>query len=445
VVGEPLPHLDAPRIVFSRQINVHMRLIETGSILAGNMPRTAPRLRATRALGHRSFRVIWATFLIGQLGFWLTFVSFQSLMADLTDSDGTWLGLIYFTNFIPMLLFAPVAGVVADRVERKRILTIGYLAISAIVSGLAAITLADAVTQLWMLPFAFLLGTGFAFTAPASQSIIANTVPIGDLPSAVAMNSVGANLARVVGPTVAAPVIAIWNEGVAFAAYGVAALVVAVRLRSLPIPPNVPEAIAESFLQRLRGGLAHARERPPAVAALALLCVSSVFAGSYLALLPIVAKETFGRPDDFTTLAAVTGLGSVLGGFSSGLRQTAPTFRAAAGLVAAFGISLMVFGLSTTWTVALITVALVGACYFAAMTTLNTLLQSLCDDAKRGRMMSLFLIGWAGLVPIGGLWQGLSASAFGPRPTVLVAGAVTAAFPVVAVTLRRRRRPVYAV
>jgi MFS family permease len=330
--------------------------------------------------------------------------------------------------------------VVADRVERKRILTVGYLAISAIVTGLAAVTFTDVVTPTNMLPFAFALGTGFAFTAPASQSIIANTVPIADLPSAVAMNSVGANLSRVVGPTVAAPVIAIWNEGVAFAAYGVAALIVALRVGRLPIPPNVPEEVSESFIGRVRSGLVHARERPPAIAALTLLCVSSLFAGSYLSLLPLVAKDIYGRPDDFTTLAAVTGLGSVVGGFSSGLRQTAPTFRAGAGLVAAFGASLFLFGLADTWTLALITVALVGACYFAAMTTLNTLLQTLCDDAKRGRMMSLFLIGWAGLVPIGGLWQGLSASAWGPRATVLVAGAVTAAYPVVTLALRRRRR-----
>jgi MFS family permease len=397
------------------------------------------RPRAARALGHHSFRVIWSTFLIGQLGFWLTFVAFQSLMADLTDSSGAWLGFLYFMNFIPMLLFAPVAGVAADRVERKRILTVGYLCISAVVSALAAVTLSDVVRPATMLPFAFLLGTGFAFTAPASQSIIANTVPPEDLPSAVAMNSVGANLSRVVGPTVAAPVIELWNEGVAFAAYGVAALIVAIRVRSLPIPAHVPETANESFLGRVRSGLEHARERPPAVAALTLLCVSSLFAGSYLSVLPLVAKDVFGRPDDFTTLAAVTGLGSVIGGFSSGMRQTAPSYRASAGLVTAFGVSLFVFALADTWTLSLVTVALVGACYFAAMTTLNTLLQSLCDDAKRGRMMSLFLIGWAGLVPIGGLWQGLSASAWGPRTTLLIAGGVTATYPLTSLALRRRR------
>jgi predicted MFS family arabinose efflux permease len=257
------------------------------------------------------------------------------------------------------------------------------------------------------------------------------------------MQSVGANLSRVIGPTVAAPVIELWNEGVAFATYGVAAIIVALRVKSLPIPPNVPEAVSESFVGRVRSGLVHARERPPAVAALTLLCVSSLFAGSYLALLPLVAKETFGRPDDFTTLAAVTGIGSLLGGFSSGLRQTAPTFRAGAGLVALFGASLFVFALADTWTLALVTVAAVGACYFAAMTTLNTLLQSLCDDNKRGRIMSLFLIGWAGLVPVGGLWQGLSASAFGPRPTLLIAGAVTALFPAMSLA-RRGRRPTHA-
>ena len=169
----------------------------------------SPRGRGFRALQHHEFRTVWSTFVVGQLGFWISFISLQALMARLTDSDGGWLGLLFFTNFIPTLLFTPVAGVVADRVERKRILLVGYVLLCGLMSGLAALALTDNVSPLVLLPFAFGTGTIFSFNAPASQSIVANSVPPVDLPSAVSLQAVGANASRVVGPTLAAPVLAI--------------------------------------------------------------------------------------------------------------------------------------------------------------------------------------------------------------------------------------------
>ncbi len=389
---------------------------------------------------HTEFRVVWSTFVVGQLGFWISFITFQALMARLTGSDGKWLGLLFFTNFIPMLVFTPFAGVIADRLERRRIMMVCYVLLTILMTVLAVLAFTENVTPTTLLPFAFGIGTIFSFNAPAGQAVVANSVPAADLTSAVSLQSAGANLSRVIGPTVAAPFLTLWNEGAAFAVYAITSVIVVWRLRRVKLSTYEPEQSTGSFWQRLRGGFDHARERPPALAALSVLCMSSLFAAGYLALLPVLSDQVFGRPRGFTTLAAVTGFGSMIGALTTGFREKEPTFASATLLVAGFGASLLLLGRMTDWLAANAVMVVVGAFYFSGMTSLNTLIQSLADENKRGRIMSLFVIGWAGLVPIGGLWQGSLAQTQGVRTTITVAGSVTAAYSLLALALVGRRR-----
>ncbi len=361
-------------------------------------------------------------------------------MARLTHSDGKWLGLLFFCNFIPMLVFTPFAGVIADRVERKRIQVICYSLLVVVLSVLGALTLSDNVTPTTLLPFAFMIGTIFSFNAPAGQAIVANSVSSEDLPSAISLQSAGQNLSRVIGPTIAAPLLTLSNEGMAFVIYAATSALVAFLLRRVKLSGYDREDSPGSFWQRLRGGFDHARERPPALAALSVLCMSSLFAAGYLALLPVLSDQVFDRPRGFTTLAAVTGFGSMIGALTTGFREKQPTFSSAALLVAGFGASLVLLGRMTSWTGAMGVMVIVGAFYFSGMTSLNTLIQSLADENKRGRIMSLFVIGWAGLVPIAGLWQGAVAQTYGVRTTITIAGSVTAAYSLLALALAGRRR-----
>lgn len=403
---------------------------------------SSPRGRGVRALASPPFRLVWTTLFVGQLGFWISLISMQSLMAELTGSDPGWLGLLFFTNFIPMLVFTSFAGVLADRVDRKQILVASAGSVVVIMATLTTLQALDKVSPMMMLPFAFAIGTVFAFNAPANQAIVASTVPTTDLSSAISLVSVASNLSRVVGPTLAAPVIVLTNEAVAFALYGFASLVQAVILHArVHVPPYEPEP-PSPLIERLRGGIVHARERPPMGAALALVGMSSLFAGAYLALLPVVADRDFGRgTSGFTTMAAVAGLGSMIGALFTGFREASPSLRGGAMLTASFGATLALFSLTTSWPVALLLLAMTGATYFAAMTTLNTLIQLLSDDNKRGRVMALFTVAWAGLVPIGGLWQGQIALRIGAIEIIGLAGLATTAFAsvVVALTYRRRR------
>ena len=268
--------------------------------------------------------------------------------------------------------------------------------------------------------------------------------PREDLPSAISLNSTGANLSRVVGPTIAAPLLSIWNEGAAFVVYAATSVIVFFLLRRARLNDYEREVGISKFSEWLRSGWVHARERPPAMRALSILAMSSMFAGAYLAVLPIVAAKVFDKgPAGFSLLAAMAGIGSVGGAFLTGLRVNVPTLRSLGLQTAAFGVSLTVFAAAPTWTWALILVIPVGTLYFWAMTSINTLLQFLADDARRGRMMSLFQVGWAGLIPFGGLWLGVVAAAQGARLALVIAGAVTASYALLAITIpvARSRQP----
>jgi MFS family permease len=414
--------------------------LESGELLGFEGPVPSRGKRAFRALRHREYRLVWGTFMVGQLGFWISFISLQALMARLTHSSGSWLGLLFFVNFSPMLVFTPVAGVVADRIERKQILQTTFSLLAILMSGLAFMTLSGRATPLLLLPFAFGVGSLFSFNAPASQSIVANSVPRFDLPSAISLQSAGQNLARVVGPTVAAPILGLWNEGAAFAVYAAACTTVVLLLRPLHLSTYTPEVDDGRFLRRVHRGFEHARERPPALAVLSVLAMSSLFAAAYLSLLPVLAAEVYDRgPAGFTTLAAVTGIGSMIGALTTAFRDSVPTLRYSALLVAGFGASVAAFGSMRTWPMALALSVVVGIFYFSGMTTLNTLLQYLADEKMRGRISSLFVICWAGLVPLGGLWQGLSAARNGVRVTMILAGCITAAYALGVALIRGRR------
>lgn len=398
------------------------------------------RSRAFRALNHPEFRVVWGTFIVGQLGFWISFVSIQALMSRLTDADGTWLGLLYFCNFIPTLVFTPIAGVVADRVERKRILMYGYFGLVVVMGTLGAFTLSDNIRPATILPFAFLTGTVFSFNAPASQAIVAGSVVREDLPSAVSLNSTGANISRVIGPTLAAPLITLWNEGAAFIVYAATSAIVLVMLQRVRLRDYERESGIDGFWSWLKSGWRYARSHPPAVRVLSILAMSSLFAGAYLVALPIVAQRDFDEGvSGFTLLAAMSGVGSVFGAFLTGLRVGVPSLRSLGLQVAAFGLSIMLFAASPTWTWALVLVVPVGTLYFWAMTSVNTLLQFVADDAHRGRILSLFQVGWAGLIPMGGLWLGAASAAWGARSALAIAGAVTAAYALLAIAAPVRR------
>lgn len=381
-----------------------------------------------RAFRHREYRLFYAAFAVNQIGFWVSHISLQGLTADLSGNDPFQLGLLFFFLFTPAFFFGPFAGVAADRFDRKAIVLGANFAIAALMLLLGAAALMGVATSHLVLLLAFLIGTCFTFGNPAGSALAANIVEVDDLASAVSLQSATNNLTRVLGPALAAPLLARGQFAVAFGLFAAASLAAASLVARVRVPRDRPRtAEAGGVLARIRGGLAHARERRPAVAALLTVGVLALFGVSHVALLPVFAEKVLGRQETFAWLVAMAGFGAMFGAVVTG-RRARPTLRNAALSFVVYALALGGFALSRTLPWALVAQFVVGYCYFSVMTGLQTLLQQIVDDTKRGRIMSLFQMAWAGLVPFGALAMGSVAGPFGVVPTLLATATVCLLF-----------------
>lgn len=378
---------------------------------------------AFRALGYRQFRTLFAANSVGDVGYWISFIALQAEMADITHKSATWLGVLFFANFIPMLIFAPVAGVVADRYDRKLILICIRSVIAVLGAVMAVLILSGVATPGVLVGMAFLLGTTYGFMGPAQSAAVANTVPREAIMGAVSMASAGNNLCRIAGPALAAPILAIWGTGWAFVVYAGSSALVAILLLPIHLTATLKVHDNSGMWRRMLDGLLHARERPPAVRALITMCVFSIFGAAQMALYPLFASDVHDKPTRaFTSIVVASGVGAVFGAVGNGFRRTVPSLRTALFWLVGFSLASIGFALAGTWALCLAFAVVVGFCYFSMTTALNTMLQHLADDAQRGRIMSLFVVTWGGVIPIGAIFMGVAAQATS-APFVVAFGA----------------------
>lgn len=382
------------------------------------------RGRAFRALAHRPYRLLFAAFMVNQTGFWISHIAMQGLMANLRPGDPLSLGMLFFALFIPAFAVAPLAGLAADRFDRKRMMLASYMSVALLSALLALLVGSGAISAPLLLLVALGLGTSFAFAGPASFSLAANAVPAPDLASAVSLQSAANNLTRVVGPMLAAPILTSARFEWAFAVFVVTAGVAACLIAAMQVAPREQEAEDGGILARLGAGWVHARERRPALPALLMVATLSLFGVSHAAVLPVFATEMLGSVDAFAWMVVASGAGAMLGALSIGYREPARDLRSAALLMGVYGAALGVFAITRSLAAAMACQFAIGWTYFAIMTGLQTLVQGLVDESRRGRVMSLFQVAWAGIVPFGGLLMGASATWLGVTPALGLSAAV---------------------
>ena len=380
-----------------------------------------------RALSHPAFRLLFVAFIINQTGFWISHLSLQKQMTLLSNNDTRMVGLLFFFLFLPAFLFAPLAGVVADQFDRKAIILTCYVLIASCCGVLSWLTATDEMTPYRMIAVAACMGLCFAFSGPASFAIAANSVPAEDLPSAVSLQSAANNLTRVVGPLIATPLVAAGRFDISFASYLVAALIAGFLTLRMKIERFTPDDDESGIWNRIHNGIVHARDRHPAVPALSLVAMLSFFGVSHTVLISAYATDVLHDDQYFTWLVCATGIGAVAGALRSGRERNPGIFSASTRLVV-YGAALFVFGATKSPIVALLAQVLVGYCYFAVMTSLQTLIQQLVDESKRGRVMSLFQVCWAGLVPFGSLAMGYLDVPISTSTTLMLAAAVCMAY-----------------
>lgn len=385
--------------------------------------------RAFRALSHGTFRIIWISFLASQLGFWVSSVSLQLLVVHLTGGDGPKLGLLAFFNFIPILVLSPIAGIIADRYDRRRVVVAAQVGFG-LVATLLSIMAVTGVTSLYLIyALAFGLGVALAMNGPVGSAIVANAVPRKDLPSAVSLQSVGLNLSRIVGPAIAVPIVLFGGPQAAFGLYAVVAFGSAAMLTRVTLPSRQRVAEHARWWIHLRQGFSHVRERPPAATLLSMVAVGGFFASSYSALVPVFGVTVLHLPTTgFFALVVAIGVGAAIGAYLTGFAPGRTKVAHSAIQMVALGVALSLIGLTHDYWTALVLSALFGALLFGLMATLATSLQFLVDDQSRGRVMALYVLAWAGLVPIGSLLLGYLGGAWGASRAILLFGVVTAVY-----------------
>tara|TARA_B100000131_G_scaffold148540_1_gene144291 strand:- start:174 stop:1430 length:1257 start_codon:yes stop_codon:yes gene_type:complete len=373
-------------------------------------PDAFPLPKAFLALNQKQFRRFYIGSIASQLGFWFSHISYQALMADLTD-DELWVSMLFVVTFTPVLFLGPFGGLLADRLDRKKLLLATYAALMTVSVLQVILVISNAISPLILLVTSFIVGLIMALLAPVVQAVTANTVQSQYLPSAISLQAMASNASRVLGPALAAPLVSNNLFEISWSLYGICAGLALVAAAGITLFPYQPDEDSIPIFQRLLDGVLHARDKNPAGNALILVGVMSIFGVSHVVLSPAFTSDALGRPaSDFAWLGASTGFGALIGALAAGSFTQQATLRRGAILAIPYCLLLAGFSRVTDFTVAVLIQILVGFFYIASFTTLQVVVQEVVAENFRGRVMSLFNIAWAGLVPIGSLLMGLLAS-----------------------------------
>lgn len=402
-----------------------------------------------RALRYRNYRLYFFGQGISLIGTWLTRVATGWLVYRLTNSAFL-LGVVGFAGQIPIFLLSPLAGVLVDRWDRHRLLlaTQGLAMLqSLMLAGLAL----SGIIQVWqIILLSIFQGLINAFDTPARQSFVIQMVDKReDLPNAIALNSSMFNGARLIGPSVAGLLIASVGEGVCFLVDGISYLAVIVSLLLMRIPKQIIENQTQKVLGGLKEGFRYAFGFAPIRAILLLLGLVSVLGFPYTVLLPVFARDVLkGGANTLGFLTGAAGVGALTGAIYLASRKSVVGLGRVIALAGSlFGLALIAFSFSRTTWLSLILMYLTGFSMMVQMASANTILQTIVDDDKRGRVMSFYSMAFMGMAPFGSLLAGAVAGEIGAPYTVMIGGILCLAGPAVFASrlpsLRVMVRPIY--
>ncbi len=381
------------------------------------------RLRTTfRALQHRNFQLFFGGQLISLTGTWMQTIAQSWLVYHMTGS-ALKLGKVGFFSQFPVFFLAPLGGMLADRVDRRRVVIGTQVASMILAFVLAALTLTGHIRVSHIYVLSALLGVVNAFDIPARQSFLSDMVGREDLMNAIALNSSMFNGARIVGPAIAGLVLAKISEGWCFFGNGVSYIAVIIGLLMMKVH-CAPRSSEVSPLESLREGFRFVSRTAPIRALLMLLGLVSLVCMPYTVLMPIfAAKILHGGPKALGTLMGATGVGAMFGALTlasrTGVRGLGRWVAIAA---ASLGLFLIAFSLSRTLWLSTLLLLPVGYCMMLEMSSSNTLIQSMTPDALRGRVMAVYSMMFMGMAPFGALFGGALAERLGAPVTVAIGG-----------------------
>ncbi|MCX7024679.1 MAG: MFS transporter [Spirochaetes bacterium] len=420
-----------------------------------NAPSTLhPKRPLVPALAHRGFRSFWLGQCVSLVGTWMQNVGQTILVVNLTRSDAEpggsplLVGLVGAAQYIPMLLFSLTAGSIADRLPKRPILVITQSCMAALAIGLSLLDFAGMASYGVVLAFAFALGTVNALDVPTRQSFVVEMVGRNHLANAISLNSAAFNLARMVGPAVAGIMAAAIGTAPCFLLNGLSFLPVVFAIATIRLDDD---AMAIRFSSRPRdpddgimAGLRYVARTPTVFFPLVLLAVESAVVMNYNVLIPVFNGSVLGGDgSSFGLLLGAMGAGSFLAAaFLSTRGDRSPDPRLMiAGAVGA-SISFAACSFARDFAIACILLALTGFFTILFTATTNALVQHSVEDAKRGRVMSIYALVFGGVIPFGNLYAGAVAATGGAPFAMALSGGIgtAAAFLVLGAVVSSRRR-----
>jgi MFS family permease len=409
-----------------------------------------PLARTFRALRHRNFRLFFVGQGLSVVGTWLQQVAMGWLVYRLTGS--AWLlGVVAFCNNVGILLFGNFAGVIADRIDRRRglMVTQSLMLTQAVILTVLTFTGVIAVWHLILL--ALWLGTCSAFDVPMRQSMYVHFVDDrADLPNAIALNSFLVNSARVLGPALAGILLSVTSEAACFALNALSFLAVIVALSRMRWSSELRHGgTGTGWWASWKEGAQYVATLPPVRALLILVAILAWTISPYSSLMPVYARDIYGGgPHTLGWLLSAAGAGALL---STGYLASRPSVRGLAGLIvkaaATCGIALAAFAYLRIYPLALVLMFCVGGGLILAAACSNTILHTIVEDRLRGRVSAFYTLAFLGVAPLGNLAAGALAGAVGTPMTFLFNG-VLATFGAVwywrrLPVLRKALRPIY--
>jgi MFS family permease len=377
------------------------------------------------AFKSRNYRLFFAGQGLSLIGSWMTQVAAIWLVYKLSTSP--WLlGIVGFASQVPSVVFLPIAGVFVERWDRHRVI-IATQILSMIQSlALAILTFTGVINISQLILLSLFQGTVNAFDAPARQAFVAEIVEKrDDLANAIALNSAMFNGARLIGPAVAGIIVATLGSAYCFLIDGLSYIAVISALLAMNLKPHtVTSNLKGNYLQRLKEGFVYAFSFPPIRAIILLLALVSFMGMQYTVLAPIFATQVLqGGPDALGFLMAASGVGALVGAVYLSTRKTVVGL----GKIIAYsptimGSGLVAFGLSRVLWFSLLMMFVIGLGFILQFASSNTLLQTLVEDDKRARVLSIYTLSFFGVIPFGNLFAGGLANYIGAPNTVIISG-----------------------
>jgi MFS family permease len=402
-----------------------------------------------RALQSRNYRLFFAGQTTSLIGTWMTRLATSWLVYRLTGS-AVLLGTVSFFSQVPMFFLAPIAGVWIDRWDRRRTLVLTQVLSMLQSLALAALTLSGTIRIWHIVALALAQGLINAIDMPARQAFVIQMVERReDLPNAIALNSSMVNATRLIGPAVAGIVIGAIGEGWCFLVDGVSYVAVILSLLAMRLGPALARPAHPNALQQLVEGWRYVRQSKPILSLLSLLALISLVGMPYSVLMPIFAdKILHGGPHTLGFLMAASGVGALTAALLLALRKTilglGPRIIAA---TAMFGAALIAFAVSRALWLSLLVLPFAGFGMMQEMAATNTILQTIVEDDKRGRVMAYYAMAFQGVAPFGSLMAGWTTDRIGAPGTLVAGGLICIAaaiwFAFQLPAIRRVVRPIY--